>query len=467
MPVSENAGKLCGEMTAFLALIFILLISFAGCLMESASIQGAKNYRRADMNRAVESVFAEYQKEMLEEFDLFVLEGSYESGNYSLNRIQDRLGYYGAANMEHNVKRMEILTDRGGEPFLEQINQWAMHKYGLDRLGSFLSEAQSWKNQNEEAQKLQQEVEGQSRLLEDLLKQNEKQLPTEDNPLNTVFKLNNAPLLNLVMPKEKEVSAKSFDLSSLLFHRDREEGYGTFQDVSNKNEASSLALGGYLLDHFESAVPEEKKSRNSSSRVLEYELEYILGGKESDRENLESVVRKILLIRMVPNYIYLQSDDVKKAEARTAALTMCTLLAVPAITEAVTQALIFAWAFGESVMDIRCLLDGKKVSLMKDQKNWQLQLSSLSGLGQNGEWNSGQNAENGLSYNDYLKILLFLQNTQEIAQRSLNLIEQKMRIELGLKWFHADYCITKLEFESVCKLRRGICYSFSTYFGYN
>ena len=56
-----------GEVTAFLALIFVLLVSFVGSLMESASLQSAKSYRRADMNRAVESVFAEYQRELLEE----------------------------------------------------------------------------------------------------------------------------------------------------------------------------------------------------------------------------------------------------------------------------------------------------------------------------------------------------------------------------------------------------------------
>ena len=57
----EEAENLSGEITVFLALIFILLVSFIGSLMEGASIQMAKNYRRADMNRAMESVFAEYQ----------------------------------------------------------------------------------------------------------------------------------------------------------------------------------------------------------------------------------------------------------------------------------------------------------------------------------------------------------------------------------------------------------------------
>ena len=50
------------EVTAFLSLTFILLVTFIGGIMESASIQMAKNYRRADVNRAMESVFAEYQK---------------------------------------------------------------------------------------------------------------------------------------------------------------------------------------------------------------------------------------------------------------------------------------------------------------------------------------------------------------------------------------------------------------------
>ena len=61
------SGAKKGEVTAYLSLIFILFISFVGGIMESASVQMAKNYRRADMNRAMESVFAEYQKELLDD----------------------------------------------------------------------------------------------------------------------------------------------------------------------------------------------------------------------------------------------------------------------------------------------------------------------------------------------------------------------------------------------------------------
>ena len=149
-----------GEMTAFLALIFILLISFAGSLLESASIQSAKNYRRADVNRALESVFAEYQRELLEEYDLFALEGSYESGSWGEEKVTGRLAFYGAGSMEHDITRLEILTDRGGSPFLVQVEDWVRHRYGLDKLEGLLGNAQIWGGQGAGSGGLQEEGAG-------------------------------------------------------------------------------------------------------------------------------------------------------------------------------------------------------------------------------------------------------------------------------------------------------------------
>ena len=38
-----------GEMTAFISLVFVLLVGLIGAVIESASVQTAKNYRRADI----------------------------------------------------------------------------------------------------------------------------------------------------------------------------------------------------------------------------------------------------------------------------------------------------------------------------------------------------------------------------------------------------------------------------------
>lgn len=59
-----------GEITAFLSLIFVLMISFVTAILESASVQAEKNQARLDMDRAVYSVFGEYQKELLEEYGI-------------------------------------------------------------------------------------------------------------------------------------------------------------------------------------------------------------------------------------------------------------------------------------------------------------------------------------------------------------------------------------------------------------
>ena len=72
-----------GEVTAYLSLVFILFITLVGGLMESASIQMAKNYRRADMNRAVECMFAEYQKELLDEYIYLHWTEAMRQGNMS------------------------------------------------------------------------------------------------------------------------------------------------------------------------------------------------------------------------------------------------------------------------------------------------------------------------------------------------------------------------------------------------
>ena len=279
------------------------------------------------------------------------------------------------------------------------------------------------------------------------------------------------------MPKDRQVSRKQISLAEQPSGRALQQGYGSFEDVAEQGEASRLALGVYLMDHFSSAVPKGTGTAGAGQTALsgeakalgsglDYQLEYVVSGQASDAENLEKTVQRLLLIRLVSNFAYIQTDSAKRAEAAAMAATLCTLLAVPAIIEAVTQALLFAWSFGESIVDLRALLKGSRVPLVKDSESWQLQLSGLLTLGSEEEWNEGKDTQGGMSYEEYLQILLFLTDTDEAAMRSLDLIEQHMRLGKGLEWFRIDHCITKMELDSSCSLRRGITYSFSTYFGY-
>lgn len=141
-----TTGYVRGEVTVYLTLTFILLVSLVLALTESASIQMAKNYRRADMNRAVECVFAEYQKELLEHYDVFAIEAGYESGTYSEQNLLDRLSYYGA-DMENDIKRIQLLADKNGELFMDQAGKYMKHKYGISWADKYLGSTSIWKNQ--------------------------------------------------------------------------------------------------------------------------------------------------------------------------------------------------------------------------------------------------------------------------------------------------------------------------------
>lgn len=451
-----------GEVTAYLSLIFILLISFVGGIMEAASVQMAKNYRRSDMNRAIESVFAEYQKELLEEYGIFALEASYESGSYSEAAIKNRLDFYGAQGIDQSVSRIEFLTDHGARAFCEQVAAFMRRKYGLDLLKDKIGMTDVWKQQKEQAEDCKADEAKQQKELDGLLAENESCLPAEENPIEHVEQLKKSSLLELVMPKDKPVSQKTVDLGETLPFRSLNCGYGDFSDVAEEGGTlTSLILGEYLLTHFSHGA------EDPGAGSLDYQLEYILAGKGSDRENLEAVIKKLMALRFVPNYLHLQGSSEKKAEAETLALTLCSLLAVPAITQAAVQVILLAWAYGESLMDMRSLLKGSRVPLVKTDDSWQLSLSGLMKLGQEGDLNDGKDMQEGLPYKEYLRILLFLEKKEDVGLRALDMIEQNLRAEHGLAFFKADQCVSKIEVKSSCRLRRGVVYQFATYFGYH
>ena len=438
MKVRESREIKKAEITAFLSLIFILMVTFTGSIVDAASLQAAKNYRRTDAERAMECLFAEYQKELLDEYDLFAFDAGYESGEYQENLIHKRLEYYGLVNSKNDIERIQFLSDDSAKGFLEQVSYYMEHKYGLNIVKDHLDDTKFWEKQEEEAKELEKEEQENSSYLDQLLSESESELPDENNPISKVEGLKKTPILNLVIPEGKSVSERVVKLSELPSHRELNRGYGDFSDEEKSTGVTDkLLLSEYILEHFTTFT-------DGKGNVLDYEVEYILAGKESDRENLKAVVNQILLIRFVSNYAYLQSSPDKKAEAEALAFTLSSVLAVPAITEAVAQGILLAWAFEDSLEDIRTLLNGGRVPFS----------------------NEDFGNQKGLNYEEYLQILLFLEDKEDAGMRCLDMIEQTLCKIKGLSFFKVDFCTTKLEIKAKCSFRRGITYTFPVYFGY-
>ncbi len=448
-----------GTVTAFLSLIFILLMSVVASVIESASIQVMKNRRRGDMDRALESVFAEYQRDMLEELDVFSLEGTYGTGEFSEEKITERLEFYGMKETDLKMEKIQFLTDESGRPFREQVIAYMKHRVGVSQIEELAGLTGAWKEQAGKNEQYEQEETNVGTQLEEALKAEEQTLPDKDNPIGIVFSLKKAGILNIVM-KDKQVSERAVDSGGMLSHRTLRKGKGSFKIRDDTDSMTSkLYFASYLLEKFCAAdVPYEEGK-------LSYELEYILNGGESDRENLESVLRKLSAIRLVANYSYLLTDGEKKAEAGAMAAALAGIIALPALTELIRQGILLAWAYGESVMDLRTLLSGRRVSLAKTRNEWKLSLAGLLKLGTEEDTGASENTKNGLSYKEYLRMLLTFEDQDACTMRSLEILEMRMQKKLG-EWFRADHCISKIGVKANCKLRRGIFYEFTTEYGY-
>ncbi len=216
-----------------------------------------------------------------------------------------------------------------------------------------------------------------------------------------------------------------------------------------------------------------KNSENASfdaesdeNNPLLYELEYILEGNNSDIKNLESVVNKIILIRTGVNYTCLSASVTKKAEADAMALAIATAAGVPYLQGILKESLLLAWAYAESVVEVKSLLYGGTLDLIKSEADWNLELSKLLTFGEESIPSQEEEKEGGMSYKDYLRMLIYLENGDSLVMRSLDLVEQRIQVALDQEYFQVDYCISKLEIMCSSEVISGYDYEFPAYYAY-
>ena len=393
-----------GQITAFLSLIAIILVSFVGVMIESASISLAKSMNQADLILAMESIFAEYDPELLEKYDIFAKQGN------DLHSISQRLSYYGVGNLEHEILQMELLTDGLGQEFYRQA---------VTSMGGKVDQTRpSIENTFEEEAKAAKEN------YENLLEEEETaELPELEMDTESF-------LLSRVLPKEQVLSSRRIADTELASRRELETGVGTY-GKAEETLAGKWLFATYLTEHF------LDYTKHQNIHPLSYETEYLLAGNMSDQENLEWVAKRILAIRIGLNYAALLTDQERISEAEALAIALSVLIMTPGAKEIIKQAFLFFWAYEDSIEDLQSLYRGERVPLLGE----------------------GENEGQGVSYEDYLKALLFAEKTETLCMRALDLIE----LNLGIR---ADTFVTGLKIESTGRTRRNLPYVCTAEFTY-
>ena len=127
-----------------------------------------------------------------------------------------------------------------------------------------------------------------------------------------------------------------------------------------------------------------EKNDRSAGRLLDYEIEYILCGRQSDKDNLNEVLFKLVLIREGLNLSYLVTDVQKKNECFGLALQLLGYTGNMVLIKAAQYFIMSIWAYAESVMELRELYAGESIATVKNADNWITDINTVISRGDAG-----------------------------------------------------------------------------------
>ena len=231
-------------------------------------------------------------------------------------------------------------------------------------------------------------------------------------------------------------------------HRVGNDGSG-FNGVAGSVVDAAL-FNEYIFDRFPSYTDVHGSDEYSDWCELAYVVEYILAGNDNDVSNINGVILKLSAIREATNFTHIVMDSGKRNEAMMLATTLVGASGNAAAVKAAQYVIMGVWSYGESVVDVRRLLRGDRLKLVKDRSDWRLSLENL--LKMNFDDNAFLNADNssddGFSYEDYLGMLLLMMSQTTKNYRTMQAIELRL-ITLGQN----DFRMKKHIYEAECNVQ--------------
>ena len=486
---TKSTQKGQAYLTVYLALTMTILLSLYLALIEGARSNAIRLESEIITDIGLHSVLAEYHRELYRQYNLFAIDTSYGTSRAGRNNVEDHLEEYLERNMSYDdilfdkllyrdflamsLEELELtavsnLTDEGGAVFRSRAVEAIRDDVGIslmENLSEWMKTVQEYELTERDiaAEKAEideeiQEYDG----MEVLIKEEEwdtvtEQTPDEqwvskrvkvadaeydtveiENPTDNLEGIRKRGSLRAVVENPEQLSVKSIVSDNLVAAR-MERG-SINQGNWNRKEALEGGLAErfffqeYLLKYM------SRYGCEKEGKALQYQLEYLVSGEDCDMDNLYNTVSTLCAKREVANAVYLFADEEKCALAELFATGLATLMMVPEIADLLKVTLLLGWAYAESLYDVEMLLKGGRVPLLKDDSTWHYDLDSAL----NPE-NVSEKTMVGLSYEDYLRILMSLTDLDTLTARAMNLIEADVRQTPGNGGFRLDACYDAIE----------------------
>lgn len=436
----------------------MFVVSAIFVLLEAARLYGLRQYAHEKSTQAGACAAAEYEPYLWDEFHVLMLDGSYGGADFEIGTLAGRIKCALDENLSQNKTFFSMRADRMFEPSYvlatDQNGAVFLHMAAAFMKESITTQAaqeiyEKYTNQNEvqkentiEEDAVENAGEMLARAKEDADSSQEIETVEEnENPLEAAAHLKKAmksSVLGFVLEDTSCISQKEMNLENEIQRRQLNQGTSEIEIQSDWYE--KVLVLEYAKDCLSSYA--NVLQHHSAS----YELEYLIGGKEADSENLEKTVQNLIAYRCAANAVFVLSDFEMMQKAQTIAAALAGFTANPVIIKTVETAIVGAWAYLESVQDVRTLLAGGKIALLKNKQQWTTDLNHL--LDCFSVQSKAKECENGLNYEDYLKQLLFLLDEQTFAYRLLNVVEQNLKCMQENENVRMDFMIVQFNYET-------------------
>ena len=411
-----------GSITVFLSLLLAIVLAAVFVLLEAARVWGLEKKTVTDAVQTSNSLLAEYSQELWEDYHLLFLDASYGTDTFSISAAEERALTFSERNLdvyaltsgiavsstwnlfgmeaaEAEITGYELATDSGGAAFCQEAAALMESEITSDVIESIYEYIMASEETEDSADS------------DDGEEETDLEVTLTENPIDVIKNLRAGGVLAVVLTDEA-VSEKEIDLSDTLSERSLQTGtYET--SIWSGSWTERILFHEYLLSYYDNC------SGDAEGKVLDYELEYLIAGKSTDEANLKAVVNRLILIREAANYAYLQTDTEKKELALAVAAAISAAALSPELIPVIKQAVLAAWAYAESLSDVRLLLSGEKVALVKTSDQWNTDILNLSSSISSG----GKSSKSGLTYEQYLHLLLWASDDEDLAYRAMDLIE--------------------------------------------
>ncbi len=459
-----------GSITPFCAcsLLFVSALLFA--LLELARISVLDTYAELKAENGMDSLCAEYHPFLWKQYGLLFLDGAYGTEEFSMNyvseelekQINESLDGYSFSASKICLEDYALAGDRNGSLFLHYIAEREKENLLLgvaeDLYQLYVQteevelEYGGVEEDIQEAKSIFYDIKADWQAKVDALwkkKETEKDSTEEieiwipdtspiENTWNVVEQMQESSILHIIFEDMSELSQKKSKVESRMQTRKKESG--TMNVIIEENWYQKMLVLAYLEEYFSCYM------QNQKEHFLDYEMEYVLCAEETEWKNLEGALKRILFIREAANMAYLVQDEEKMAFAQTLA-NLIGLMAGenPAVVKVIQAGIVGAWAYLESVLDVRALIAGEVIPLIKQEGEWTTEVTNLFAVFDKNA--KAKVCENGLSYRDYLKKLLFMTSSEELAYRMMEVMEMGMQSQSEYLNCRMDHMLVALNYQ--------------------